>query len=185
MENSRKTEALIKKMNKIYKNGYVPSRENVNYFLHTFTVNCFGHACFNLTDKDLKELEPYDAELKDFFKRFDACSIRDYIKSASNKLDQVGLKMQKSSLSDSVKKNQWKVACYSMSEEMFSGGFRTDIHFIIQGKDGKWYSKMGQNAYIDCFDKLPETIGKSYSLEGIFKITNPYVRLDNEEHMDM
>ena len=185
MENSRKTEALIKKLNKIYKNGYVPSRESVNYILHTLTVNCFGHACFNLADEDLEKLAPYTSELKSFFQRFDAYGAKDYIKVASEKLNQVGLKMQKSSISDSIQKNQWKVACYMMCEEQFGGGFRTDMHFIIQGKDGKWYSKMGKNSSVDVFDKLPKSISKSYTLQGVYKITNPYVKLDSEENMDM
>ncbi len=181
MENTRKTQALIKKLNMIYKKGYLPAREKSRYSeLHANAVNCFGHACFNLSNNDLKKLEPYLDELKLFFRNFGSRGIRNYFNEAAERINKVGLKIERSSLSEQIQKNQWKIAYYLMHDEFIGN----DVHFMIQGKNGKWTSKLGSTKTIQVFDKLPETYNDNYSLMGIYKITNPYVKL-KEEDMEM
>ena len=182
MENAKKREALLKKLNTIYKKGYIPSRESSEYNqLYTKTINCFAHACFNLSNDDLQKLNPYKSELHDFFRNFGSCGVYNYFKVATEKMRQVGLSVQKSSLSESIQKNQWKIAYYIMNDE-FSG---TDIHFMIQGQDGKWTSKVGSTSKIEVYDKLPDYYHNDYSLIGIYKITNPYIKLDDQKEIEM
>lgn len=166
----------------VYKKGYLPAREKMKYSkLHTSVVNCFAHACFNLTEKDLKELNPYMPELHDFFCNFDNCGVGNYIKKATEKIEKVGLKFEKSSLEEKIKENQWKVAYYVMHDEFLGN----DLHFMIQCKDGKWTSKVGLMSKIEVYEKLPETYHEDYDLVGIYKITNPYYKLEDEENMEM
>ncbi len=181
MKNNAKREAIIKKLNMIYKKGYLPAREKERYSeLHAEAVNCFGHSCFNLSNNDLDELNCYLQDLKDFFRKFEVIGIQNYFKEAKKRIEQVGLKIEQSLLKESIKKNQWKIAYYIMND-IFSG---SDLHFMIQAKDGKWYSKLGKNPGVEVFDKLPKVFHGKYELSGIYKITNPYIKLE-EENMEM
>ena len=181
MEDTRKRQAIIKKLNKIYKKGYMPEREKEKYSeLHAEVVNCFGHACFNLSNKILDEFALHQADLMDFFRNFNGFGIHNYFKESVNRIEKVGLKINVSSLKEPVKKNQWKIAYYVMNN-IFSG---SDLHFMIQAKDGKWYSKLGKNPGVEVFDKLPKVFHGKYKLSGIYKITNPYAKLE-EDNMEM
>ena len=182
MANIKKVDRMIKKLNMIYKRGYLPEREAKEYsLLYTRAVNCFGHACFNLSDSDLNELDPYMKELERFLRDFGNCGIGNYFKVAQERIRKVGLQIQESSLSEKIKDNQWKIAYYIMCDE-FRG---TDIHFMIQTKSGKWTCKRGLDSDVEVFDKLPANYDKDYSFAGVYKITNPYVKLDEEKDMEM
>ena len=182
MDKEEKRQGIIKKLNKIYRNGYVPSRD-MSQYCHKFTtvVNCFGHACFNLTDESLEEFSQNKAELKEFFRHFGGLGIYNIFREAKDRVRQVGLKIEECKIKDKMQKNQWKVACYVQNDE-FSG---SDLHFMIQTKDGKWTSKLGENPNVEVFDKLPKTFRENYELSGIYKITNPYVKLEDNEDMEM
>ena len=182
MDNTKRFKGLIKKINMIYKKGYMPAREKEKYSeLHAKSVNCFGHACFNLSNDDLKQMDKYMPELKYFFRNFNSCGIRNYFSEAQNRIENVGLKIERSSLSEHVQKNQWKIAYYLMHDEFLGN----DVHFMLQDRNGKWYSKTGSNAEIEVFNTLPKVFNKNYSLMGVYKITNPYIKLENEEDMEM
>ena len=174
-------QGLIKNLNKIYKNGYVPSRGTKAYDkISTLTVNCYGHACFNLTDKNLAELAPYGSELKAYFRNF-ASTFTGAFNEAVRRIRDVGLIVERSNLSEELKENQWRFAYYYKDDE-FTG---RDLHFMIQEKDGKWASKMGTSPNVEVFDKLPEYFHGEYELMGVYKVTNPYVKLEDEENMEM
>lgn len=179
--NSKNIEILIKKINVIYKKGYMPAREKENYGeLYAKSVNCFGHACFNLSNEDLKKIDEYMPELREFFRSFN-CGIGNYFKEARNRIKKVGLNIESSSSAEKIAKNQWKIAYYQMYDEFFG----SDVHFIIQGKDGKWYSKIGSNEEVEVFNRLPKVFNKKYDLMGVYKITNPYVKLEKEQELEM
>ena len=182
MESERKRQAIIKKINVIYKKGYLPSREIEKYSeLHTCLVNCFGHACFNLSNEKLKELESNKNDLRDFFRNFNTRGTRNIFSEIQNRIKQVGLKMERSSLNEKIQKNQWKVAYY-IQNDIFAGN---DLHFMIQTEDGRWTSKIGTSPEIEVFKKLPEVYHDKYHLSGVYKITNPYVKLEDNEDMEM
>ena len=183
MKNNRRREAIIKKLNMIYKRGYMPTRDVEKYSeLHANTVNCFGHSCFNLTNNSLEELKEYINDLKDFFRNFEVNGIQNYFKEAKKRIEQVGLRIEQSSLKEPIKKNQWKIAYYVMYDPSISS---SDLHFMIQSQDGKWISKMGKHQELEVFKKLPNTFHRNYDLCGVYKITNPYVKLDDEENLEM
>ena len=182
MENEKKIQATIKKLNMIYKKGYLPARETEEYSeLHTGMVNCYGHACFNLSNEQLKELEPSKYDLRDFFRNFATRGARNIFSEVQNRIRQVGLKMERSSPNEKIQKNQWKIAYY-IQNDIFAGN---DLHFMIQTPNGKWTSKIGTNPTVEVFDKLPDVYHKNYSLSGVYKITNPYVKLENNDDMEM
>ena len=172
MNSTRKMQVMIKKLNMIYKKGYMPEREKDRYAtLYADIVNCFGHACFNLTNDSLRELDDYKDELIDFFRNFYGIGFANYFNEAKNRIRQVGLKIEQSSPSEKMQKNQWKIAYYVMHDE-FSGN---DLHFLIQERDGKWNGKLGTNPAVEVFDKLPKVYNDKYHLAGIYKITNPFI----------
>lgn len=182
MKDTKKRQAIIKKLNMIYKKGYMPEREKEKYSeLHAEVVNCFGHACFNLSNNDLDEFKCYFDELKDFFRKFEVIGIQNYFKEAKNRIQQVGLKIEQSSLKEPIKKNQWKIAYYVMYDPSISS---SDLHFMIQSQDGKWISKMGKHTELEVFNKLPNVFHRDYELCGIYKITNPYIKSE-EDNMEM
>ena len=105
-------------------------------------------------------------------------------KEIKKRIAQVGLKIQDSSLSEKLDKNQWRIACF-VQDDIFKGN---DMHFMIQCGDGKWTSKIGKDSEIEVYDKLPKVYGSKYDryeLYGVYKITNPYIKLDNEKDMEM
>ena len=180
MEETREIKPIVKKLNMIYKRGYIPKRESMKYsYYHACAVNCFGHACFNLSNNDLKKLEPYLLELHDYFRDFSSTK-HSFIEEAKNRITNVGLKVEKSSLSETIQKNQWKIAYYVKNDE-FTG---RDLHFMIQGKDGSWLSKIGSNSEIEIFKNLPNEFRDKYYLSGIYKITNPYVKIKDDEGVE-
>ena len=173
-------QGIIKKLNKIYKNGYMPSRGTKKYDqISTLAVNCFGHACFNLSNRSLKKLDLQ--ELIDFFRNFQSVGSCNFFKEAKNRIKQVGLQIEESSLSESIQKNQWKIAYY-VENDIFSGN---DLHFMIQGKDGKWIGKIGTNPKIEIYEKLPNIYREKYYLSGVYKITNPYIKLQEDKSFEM
>ena len=178
MKNIDRKEAIIKKIDKIYKKGYLPSRTKENYEnLHTEMVNCFGHACFNLSNESLKKLYPCKDELFSFFRDFGSCGVRNYFNEVKDRITSVGLKIERSSITENIKNNQWKIAYFVMNDA-FSG---TDIHFMIQGNDGKWTSKVGKKPDLEVYDELPEVYHEKYDLMGVYIITNPYIKIKDEE----
>ena len=184
MKYTKRMNMLIKKLNMIYRKGYMPIRDRESYnVFHALSINCYSHACFNITNKDLHKLDNFDDELTRFMLDFrDIGDLHNHIKEAGKRLKKVGLKLEKSSISEDIKKNQWKVAFYVRDGDENT---KSDYHYMIQLGDGKWASKMGHYETIDTFEKLPKSFYGSYNLVGVYKITNPYIKLDNEENMTM
>ena len=170
--------AIIKKLNQVYKMGYVASRGKEVYTSKTALVaNCFGHACFNLDNKSLDAINSKNNDLKNFFRDFSGINGRSFFDKAKEKIRQVGLRIEASSLSEKVDKNQWKIA-YFVQDDIFRG---RDLHFMIQESDGKWTSKLGTSSEVEVFDKLPKVYKDGYELAGIYKITNPYIKVNDDE----
>ena len=174
---SERRKGIVKKLNIIYKMGYLPSRGKTKYSLaNERVVNCFGHACFNLNNSTLKQLDCSKDELKDFFRNFGGGNVRNFFEGAKEKLSQVGLICERSYVGEKLQKNQWKVAYYILNDE-FRG---RDLHFMIQEKNGCWTSKLGTSSNIEVYEELPQEFKNGYQLAGIYKITNPYVKVKDE-----
>lgn len=171
----------ILKLNQVFSMGYIPSREiepyncligaKSNRPVHKL-VNCFGHACFNLTNQQLRDLDfnYKDADsLSDFFSTFydDPRDIRNRLFGFVNR---TGLKVELVKRDAILKNNQWKVAYY------FRDGYEDqDFHFFLQEKDGHWSSKVGFTREITYMQNLQKQY-EDYSLFDTYSITNPFVR---------
>lgn len=178
-----KEEGIIKKINAIYKRGYMPSRGQNKYTVDAAKLtNCFGHAVFNLQNEDLESMINDKETLLAYQRKFGTVGISEIMKVVQRKVAEVGLKIEKSSVNEKLKNNQWKIAYYYM----FSSPYHSaDAHFMIQEKDGTWTCKLGMKDEIEVFKKLPEDYHSGYSLQGVYKITNPYIELEkNEEEME-
>ena len=179
------THGIPKIINKIFKRGHIPSRSIETYRPSTARmVNCFGHACFNLDEKDLlsnftpSEMRYY---LRTFLGRFWSRNLEGVEKEFQDKIKETGLKVEKSNFNEKLKDNQWKVAFYfrdSVINEEYVG---SDPHFMLQTKSGFWTSKMGGDEKIEIFKELPKEFGYGYVLQGIYKITNPYLEKEADE----
>ena len=182
MENEVKRTGIIKKLNMIYKKGYMPSRGIEEYGkVFTPVVNCFGHACFNLSNEMLEELSKDKNKLSKFFRTFETFGLQNLFREAKKRVQDVGLKFESSGVSEKLQNNQWKIAVYTKSDE-FTGN---DLHFMIQMPDGKWTSKLGSNSEVEVYNKLPRVFHSLYDLYGVYKITNPYVKSEKEYEKEM
>lgn len=172
-----KYENIIKNINTIFRQGYVPSRGAESYrsllpngVRICRVTNCLEHACFNLTNKQLAECK-IDTKSSDLFGNFEALNISnekyeaDILKLVRN----VGLEVKKCPENKILKNNQWKVAMYF--EDM---GDRRDFHFMLQEKNGMWSSKQGDLDTVEIYQEPPIVFKRTYVKYGIYEITNPY-----------
>ena len=183
---------FILKLNQIFKKGYVPSRGAKDYFaLHNGSciaeyINCFGHACFNLTDELIKMAQFSYHEAGIFFNILGNevySNGRKVCDKMFNFVRETGLSVDECGLYDQMRYNQWKVAFYIDKGGDANNVARGDIHFMLQEKDGKWSSKMGTAKTLQYFRELQRVFFCDYDLYGIYKITNPYVESERESQL--
>lgn len=186
-----RTIKTILKLKKFFMLGYCPDRKGesysfvnpyskMNYYKH---INCFAHACFNLTNQQITEncLEQIDTDSFKFL-------IEDYWEtdqSIFNRLasfiKKTGLKIEKCTDDEGLEDNQWRVALY-----FCNGYFFRDFHFLLNEKDGSWSGKYGTEDVLEFFDKRPEEYVSEkfkdvYKYYGSYKITNPFAGKDKIE----
>lgn len=176
MEKARKR--LIKKLNRIFSLGYVPSRENqsykykINRGMRTGDlINCFAHACFNLTNNQIKKFKISFEEANAFWHYYisEKGVDRNYITSITEFIESTGLSINVCRQNAKMNYNQWKIAYYYNNEIL-------DFHFMLQEKDGKWSSKLGSSRNLEYFEEVPKEYHKDYKLKGFYAITNSIMR---------
>ena len=185
----------ILKLKKVFMLGYCPERKGESYsFVNPYTdinyyqqINCFAHACFNLTNQQITS-NCFEKNDIDSFKNL----IDDYWeedKSIERKLTtfvrKTGLKIEECSDEEDLEENQWRVALY-----FFTGYFFRDFHFLLNEKDGSWSSKYGTEDVLEFFENRPdefvvEKYGDHYQYYGTYKITNPYAGKNKESLSDV
>lgn len=180
-KNKQKKLPIIKKLNTIYKKGYLPSRKQQSYKLYversgfvTFSdmINCFAHACFNLRNEHIKNYKISQKETSIFWELGPHKTAKETFEVISEFVKQTGLNIQETTESKKVKPYQWKVAFYFEDTTK-------DIHFVLQEKEGVWSSKSGSIPTIKLYRELPYVINNSYELVGVYVITNPYLKNPN------
>lgn len=196
---------ILKKLNKIYRSGYIASRGNQSYdflikgYSAANFCNCFGHACFNLKNQHFVEnnFTPTDTaciggdinleqasdkqtkEYEEFYlyiKNFYKDQPEDVKERLFNMVSSTGLSVEKCAPSEILKDNQWKIALYFD----YLHGAMFDYHFFLQEKDGSWSSKMGQSKKVDIFYNLNNYMYATYKLHGFYSITNPFAAKENK-----
>ncbi|MBE7073888.1 MAG: hypothetical protein E7379_02215 [Clostridiales bacterium] len=181
----REQAPTILKLNRLFSMGYMPSRGDESYkVIHkntnnetTFLVNCMAHSCFNLTNQQLAEFDELDSKnFKQFYWEGEEQS--EIYGRILKFVRRTGLKVERTSLSHSVGKGQWKIAVYFI-DRVNDERKKPDFHFILQEKDGVWSSKEGSFPYIRYFDIPPKHFisefgnHKPYKLHEYLMITNP------------
>lgn len=163
----------ILKLRQVFSLGYVWSRglEHYHYVLKNglqsgTIINCFSHACFNLTNRQLDIL---DFNMDDYyvfrdFYRDETATKREIAEELFTFVEDVGIKVERKSRDRILKKNQTVVALY------FDEKFK-DVHFIKLEEFG-WSSKPGIICSIDVFDEVPERISPFYDLYDTYILTN-------------
>ncbi len=163
--------AITKKMREIVKNGHIPCRYKQAYsFYHANLVNCFEHACYNLNEKELAQIDDVDFE----YRPFAFLSADSPYKTCENYFDflvDTGLDIS-NRLHSTLKNNQWLVSLYFAND-------MSDFHFLIKEKTGVWTAKRGFSSQVDVFKKddyvldLGETYPPYYK-EDTYVLTNKY-----------
>lgn len=165
------TKGVIKKINAILRKGKMTGRGGQKYTIfNTFTINCLGHAFFNFSNQQIRNLRRgYEDELRSFLWGLEEPSDQqDAFKLITEQLEQkiceTGLLLEECQINDKIEDGQWKVAYY------YKDGDDKDFHFIRQEDDGTWSSKLGSYMEIDHFDTLPLMLGDEYCLAKIIKL---------------
>ena len=176
---------VIKKIGKIFELGYVPSRGDETYSFKTKNsiltgniLNCFAHACFNLTNEQIDELNLYEDEIFDLqgYNRSNLSQMKkeDVAQHFAGLIKDAGLIVEPCLEETVLNGNQWKIALYF--DEIEFGGSKSlrDFHFLIQEEDGSWSGKAGYTPRVKKFDKLTEKLDYYYSFYECYAITNPF-----------
>lgn len=199
------TISLIKKLNTVFKNGYVASRggQTYRYFIDDDTTlkvgklaNCFEHACFNLKNEHFESLDITPSEASQTFGRYgglfnyrlmldgDHLIDEDEIKDALfSIIKNVGLEYRLCLPSSLTKSNEWKVAFYLADDPESRSGH--DFHFLLNEKNNTWSSKEGWSTdklqiFKDFPGELISSHGLDYKLENVYIITNPFAEAEKE-----
>lgn len=179
--------SVIKKLETIFKQGYIPTRgfetyeyiPTKSYWPTGSLANCFTHACFNLLNE---HFEKFDIKLDEFNSlrnlELDKKSIEQIREELFEVISAAGLKFQKCDVDTPTLPNQWKVAYY------FDMGEQTDYHFLLQEKDGTWSDKLATTKQVRSYETPPKSIfhssDSSYYLQGFYLITNPFAQIKPE-----
>ncbi len=169
----------IKKIKDIFTDGYIPRRGNEEYLSYSKNINCFGHACLNLTNRQINALREANPSLKIFDiaglgnvdddNYWEEC-LYAFIKMVG--LEIKPIKTEKIKLA----KNQWLIALYDAAIDSY--------HFARKEFDGSWTAKESFTSTISRFNKLPRRYinpnpNDPYEniLNKLYVITNPYAEV--------
>ena len=171
-------------MKNLIKNGHLPMRYNAEYpKLLAESCNCFFHACFNFSNKQLEEIANGKRISPVLMLPKKPVSKDDTTTYLLNVADLAGLKVDATKMQNSqnLEANQWLIAFYytkqyfRFSEEKFVG----DFHVVLQEKTGEWSSKIGFTPSLELCPDFKETIETFYSTYYHYEnyvITNPYAK---------
>lgn len=167
--------STINKLSNIVKMGYVPQRGFEQYSIQSCRlVNCFEHACFNLTNSQLSIFDKNDQNA--FVLDMDLSNDNLIIKSMMGFVRATGLEIEPCLPKVNLKSNQWQVAFYLTEPCDFDD---RDFHFLLKEKDETWSAKNGFSDIVSNYNKLETylpTFPSYYHLKGTFAITNPYAK---------
>lgn len=165
----------------------MPDRGDEEYDMFAKYVNCFEHACFNLSNRELEELgiDCFEYTYRSPFGEFSQNSIHEAKEEMLEFLTQTGLLVEKFDGKKILKSNQHKVALY-FSEAFEREQGERDYHFLLQRKDGKWSGKCGDmSSRVESYETLEETLpyafNNKYKLDTVLVLTNPYASEERQK----
>lgn len=193
--NQEKTRYILKVLNKVYKDGYRPSRFNEPYDVKLKNgldagcmINCLGHT-FNLRNKQFDDynIKPY--KISNFLgETLPVPYFTEFLKYDNNQknadimidfIKKTGLKVVKCAPNEIITDfKSWKIALYFSSN---------DFHYLLEDFSGAWSGKDGNFNIVEHFDgQTPpkeynnEHTKSTYKLFDTFKITNPNANRNNK-----
>ena len=170
-------EKTLKKLRKVIKSGYTPSRGFQIYTMPNSSIlNCFAHACFNMTDEVCKE-NNINLSDSDSFRYFCDFSQDFTKKSLFYFIEETGLEIMPCEKHTSLKPNEWEIGLFfAIGDTDYD-----DFHFLLRENNNVCSSKFGYDAKIEKIkDKNVISYLNSnhstsyYHLEGFYKLKNPY-----------
>jgi hypothetical protein len=180
----------ILKLKELVSLGHVPNR-GLEEYTHVTTynqkvasmVNCFGHAVFNLSNKELEQLHFTEKEGHIFGDIWcDAFIPTEFVENQLLKIiKNTGLsateitQVIKPNEKLRLRNNQWRIALYID----YSDRLEKDFHFFLQEKDNSWTSKQGYSDKIQHLENLPKQYN-DYDYYKSYIITNPYANEKRE-----
>ena len=181
----KKRVPIIKRIGKIFELGYVPSRGDETYYFKTqnsimtgHIFNCFAHACFNLTNEQIDELNLYEDEIfhmqgynRDILGTLEKKEVAEHFFGL---IKDAGLIVEPCLEETILNNNQWKIALYFDEIEFGKDRRLRDFHFLLQEKDGTWSGKAGYTPRVKTVETLPEELDFYYKFYECYSITNPY-----------
>ncbi len=182
-----KKEPVIKKIGKLFELGYVPSRGDETYYFKTknsiltgHIFNCFAHACFNLTNQQIDDLNFYEDEIFDLqgYNRGNLSQLQksEVAQHFTGLIKSAGLIVEPCLEETVLNGNQWKIALYFDEIKFGKNSQLRDFHFLLQEKDGSWSGKAGYTPRVKKVDSLPKELDYYYSFYECYSITNPFAK---------
>lgn len=181
------TKYIIKKLYKVFKDGYRPARRDESYDVKLKNglyagsmINCMGHI-FNLRNKQFDDYKIKPCRVYDFKgETYSEPYFTDFIKYHESKKDaelmldfikETGLKVAECAPDEDIRDfKSWKIALY------FSRG---DFHYLLEDFAGSWSGKDGDSKVVEYFkSKKPPMeyyhahTQSKYKLFNTYKITN-------------
>lgn len=178
MEQDNSREHLLRKLHKVFKDGYRPTRGNETYFAddtydaesRTFLVdrvNCFGHS-FNLRNQQFND---YGFKSYKLYGHFDSDKLKQPASFAQDFLDfvkETGLLVTECDPYEPINDfKSWKIALYFAPK---------DFHVLLEDAPQKWSSKLGFGGGVAWRPKLPlkyHIARQDYDFYNTYQITNP------------
>lgn len=161
---------VLKILKEIVRKGHVPCRYMQGYSpYHAILVNCFEHACFNLSEKEIPMIDDFNSNARPLA----FLTSSNALKTCANYFNfvvETGLDVAKQE-KPVLKNNQWVVTLY-FAEDM------SDFHFLLKEKDGIWTAKRGFTSTVDTFEEDVDIIhiekNPPYFKETSYVLTNKF-----------
>ena len=170
-------ESTLKKLRKVIKSGYTPSRGFQVYTMPNSSIlNCLAHACFNMTDEVCKA-NNFTLADADSFRYFCAFSQEFTKLSLFYFIEDTGLQLVPCEKQTSLKPNEWEIALYfAIGDTDYD-----DFHFLLRENNKTWSSKFGSSKRVEKVRNskdfsyiISDHTTSYYHLDGFYKLKNPY-----------
>ena len=149
-------------------------------------VNCLAHACFALTNAQVKEYvcRQYvdNIHCPTPFATFAGKGTSGKLDEIFEFLQQTGLKISSSNGEEILAANQCRIAIYFAKAcdhpDPDKKWQSTDFHFLRQESDGSWTGKAGISRKVKRYKSLPQALPlekeNPYVLHSLYILTNPH-----------
>ncbi|MCM1404574.1 MAG: hypothetical protein NC133_03715 [Prevotella sp.] len=181
VDKSEDREHLLRKLYKVFKDGYRPARGNESYgtklengMVVSNLVNCLGHV-LNLRNQQFDDYQ-INSRLFGYFQGL--CLSHNFKEDATkctfDFIKETGLKVEECAPQRKINDfKSWKIALYLSHK---------DFHFFLEEAPREWSGKLGFENYVEHnFKLIPPKVYRntveidpeSYEFYGTYKITNP------------